>query len=51
MRTDRPSLSKEAAGVAEGAVRDLLGDEYVRKGDAKVVKVKGSQEAREAARP
>ncbi|CAN0543070.1 unnamed protein product, partial [Ectocarpus sp. 12 AP-2014] len=51
MRTDRPSLSKEAAGVAEGAVRDSFGDEYVRKGDAKVVKVKGSQEAHEAIRP
>ncbi|CAN0320026.1 unnamed protein product, partial [Ectocarpus sp. 6 AP-2014] len=51
MRTDRPSLSKEAAGVAEGAVRDSFGDEYVRKGDAKTVKVKGSQEAHEAIRP
>ncbi|CAN0406658.1 unnamed protein product, partial [Ectocarpus fasciculatus] len=51
MRTDRPSLSKEAAGVAEGAVRESFGDEYVRKGDAKIVKVKGSQEAHEAIRP
>ncbi|CAN0290755.1 unnamed protein product, partial [Ectocarpus sp. 4 AP-2014] len=51
MRTDRPSLSKEAAGVAEGAVRDSFGDEFVRKGDAKIVKVKGSQEAHEAIRP
>ncbi|CAM9633486.1 unnamed protein product [Scytosiphon promiscuus] len=33
MRTDRPSLSKEAAGVAERAVRDSFGDEFVRKGE------------------
>lgn len=33
MRTDRPTLSKEAAGVAERAVRDSFGDEYVRKGE------------------
>ncbi|CAN0226871.1 unnamed protein product, partial [Hapterophycus canaliculatus] len=51
MRTDRPSLSNEAAGVAELAVRDSFGDEFVRKGDAKAVKVKGSQEAHEAIRP
>ncbi|CAN0471830.1 unnamed protein product [Ectocarpus sp. 8 AP-2014] len=47
MRTDRPSLSKEAAGVAEGAVRDFFGDEYV----LKAVKVRGRQEAHEAIRP
>ena len=33
MRTDRPTLSKEAAGVAERAVRESFGDEYVRKGE------------------
>lgn len=33
MRTDRPTLSKEAAGVAERAVRDSFGDDYVRKGE------------------
>ncbi|CAM9245071.1 unnamed protein product [Ectocarpus sp. 12 AP-2014] len=53
--TDRPSLSKEAARVAEGAVKDFFSDECVRKGDTKAVKVKvkvkGSREAHEAIRP
>lgn len=33
MRTDRPSLSKEAAAVTEQAVRDSFGGEYIRKGE------------------
>lgn len=33
MRTDRPTLSKEAAGVAERAVLDSFGIDYVRKGE------------------
>ncbi|CAN0032179.1 unnamed protein product, partial [Laminaria digitata] len=51
MRTDRPILSKAAAGAAEQAVRDSFGEGYLRIGEAKVAKVKGSQEAHEAIRP
>lgn len=37
MRTDKPSLSAQAAGAAKQAVRDNFGDEYVRTGEERFV--------------